>query len=100
MPFMRIGDEVTDTGGNYYAEGFQNATFNGPYVDLISWCGENSLTEEGGMDWGGWVLGTNCRTSSKGGPGNTHAARSAWYNVVSFVLLPCWIASRSQRHAV
>ena len=48
MPFMNVGSDVTDTGGNYLATGAQTATFNGPFARMVDQCGAASLTQSGG----------------------------------------------------
>lgn len=59
MPFMQVGSEITDTGGNYNAGGSKTATLYGPYVNMADNCGSDSLTQTDKIDWGG-SGGTDC----------------------------------------
>jgi hypothetical protein len=34
MPYMCVGDETTDTGGNFFLSGGGMASFDGPYVKI------------------------------------------------------------------
>jgi hypothetical protein len=82
MPYMYVGDEVTSTGGNYdyFATGAVTASLHGPYVILEDRCGASSLTSNNGLDWG-TSGGTDCTTPGIGGSGNTHSARTTFYEV-------------------
>jgi len=80
MPFMNVGSDVTDTGGNYLATGAQTATFEGPFARMADQCGAASLTQSGGIDWGTHT-GTDCSTPGIGGAGNTHASRTGFYEL-------------------
>ena len=60
MPYMTVGSETTDTGGNYFNSGTQTAIFSGPYVRMVDNCGSASLTQSGRLDWGG-SGGTDCK---------------------------------------
>lgn len=80
MPYMYVGSEVTTTGGNYFATGAVSASLHGPYVILEDRCGTSSLTSEDGLDWG-TSGGTDCTTPGIGGSGNTHSARTTFYEV-------------------
>jgi len=84
MPFQDVTDGITnqtaDTGGNVTLGGNLTATFNGPYVSIFDNCGAASLTQAGGVDWGA-SAGTNCTTPGFGGGGNTHSARSGFYEL-------------------
>ncbi|KAL3802772.1 hypothetical protein HJC23_007549 [Cyclotella cryptica] len=81
MPFSQVGSEVTDTGGNYFKSGNQVAYLYGPYVKMSDKCGTGSLTQNGGIDWGGAGYGGDCNTPGYGGKGNTHASRSGFYEL-------------------
>ena len=59
MPFMYVGNELTDTGGNYFQSGSVTASFNGKYVLINDNCGSSSLSGSGGSDWG-TSGGTDC----------------------------------------
>eukprot|EP00956_Cyclotella_meneghiniana_P027366 scaffold61142_cov57-Cyclotella_meneghiniana.AAC.3 len=76
MPYMYVGSETTDTGGNYFNTGSVSAGFNGPYVSINDVCGSSSLSSAGGIDWG-QSTGVNCITPGIGGDGNTHSSRCA-----------------------
>jgi hypothetical protein len=80
MPWMEVGTQVTDTGGNYSLAGSQTARFYGPYVNMQDNCGTDSLTRTDGIDWGS-SGGTDCTTPGFGGAGNTHASRSGFYEL-------------------
>ncbi|KAL7519280.1 hypothetical protein ACHAWX_004062 [Stephanocyclus meneghinianus] len=81
MPFAQVGSEVTDTGGNYFKGGNQVAYLNGPYVNMADQCGAESLTQNGGIDWGGSGKDGDCNTPGYGGAGNTHSSRSGFYEL-------------------
>ena len=61
MAFMSVGNEITDTGGNYYVGGSRTATFYGPYVNMADKCGSDSLTQVDGINWGGSSGNTDCQ---------------------------------------
>ena len=80
MPFMEVGSQITDTGGNFTAAGSQTARLYGPYVNMADNCGTDSLTQSNGIDWGS-SGGTDCTTPGFGGAGNTHASRDGFYEL-------------------
>ncbi len=80
MPFMEVGSQITDTGGNFTAAGSQTARLYGPYVNMADNCGTDSLTQSNGIDWG-TSGGTDCTTPGFGGAGNTHASRDGFYEL-------------------
>jgi len=80
MPYMYVGSQTTTTGGNYEGSGSMTATYRGPYVDMVDNCGTDSLTQSGGINWGG-SGGTDCTTPGFGGAGNTHSSRSGFYEL-------------------
>jgi hypothetical protein len=80
MPWMEVGSQTTDTGGNYSLAGSQTARFYGPYVNMADNCGTDSLTQTDGINWG-TSGGTDCVTPGFGGDGNTHASRSGFYEL-------------------
>ena len=91
MPFMQIGNSVTDTGGNFKIAGLQNAKLTGTYVEMRDFCGWGTisgnrqygiaeLSQSNGIDWGG-SDGTDCTTPGIGGPANTHSSRSGFYEL-------------------
>lgn len=59
MPHMYVGNEITDTGGNYFNAGSITASFSGPYVLINDRCGSSSLSGGEGLDWG-TSGGTDC----------------------------------------
>ena len=59
MPYMYVGNEITDTGGNYFTTESVTASFNGPYVLINDRCGSSSLSGDEGLDWG-TSGGTDC----------------------------------------
>jgi hypothetical protein len=56
MPYMYVGNEITDTGGNYWTDG--SASFHGDYVLINDRCGTSGLA--GALDWG-TSSGTDCK---------------------------------------
>jgi hypothetical protein len=80
MPYMYVGSEITSTGGNYYTEGTLTASLNGPYVQIADNCGSSTLSSSDGFDWG-TSSGTDCTTPGFGGNGNTHSARTNFYEL-------------------
>jgi hypothetical protein len=63
MPYMYVGDETTDTGGNFFSSGGGTASFDGPYVKIGDRCGSASLSGSGDLDWGA-SGGTDCKSLS------------------------------------
>jgi hypothetical protein len=86
MPFetVTIGAETaeTDAGGNLAAcvDGPITSHLSGPYVNIVDTCGAISLTSSGHLNFG-TSGGTNCTTPGFGGPGNTHASRTGFYEL-------------------
>lgn len=84
MPYQDIqtpgGTVTTTTGGNIPGGGSLTADFYGPYVDIEDQCGPSSLTDTNGIDWGA-SGGTDCATPGFGGAGNTHSARTGFYEL-------------------
>ncbi len=85
MPFIDVttllGLQVSDTGGNVPAGGILAVSgFTGPYVRVFDDCGSVSLTQKDVVDFGG-SGGTDCVTPGFGGPGNTHASRTSFYEL-------------------
>ena len=80
MPYMYVGNEMTDTGGNYFKSGSVEAIFKGDYLVIEDDCGNYGLSDSGGIDWG-TSTGTNCRTPGAGGKGNTHSSRTNFYEL-------------------
>ena len=86
LPFAAVqndGLKHTDADGNYdYTGGEATAQLDGKYFSIHDNCGAISLAgdSEGVIDFGS-SGGTDCSTPSKGGAGNTHASRSAFYHL-------------------
>ena len=86
MPFDEVsisggGTETTDSGGNGGATGSVTSSLSGPYVHMNDECGSISLTRSSGELDFGTSGGTDCMTPGVGGPGNTHASRSGFYEL-------------------
>ncbi len=87
MPFADViaaGDTMfTDSGGNLLAcvEGTVTSTLSGRYVHINDSCGAISLSTTGEVLDFGTSEGTNCDTPGVGGPGNTRAARTGFYEL-------------------
>jgi hypothetical protein len=69
MPFAQVGNEVTDTGGNYWNGANVNAYLYGPYVNMVDVCGRDVLSGSNGIDWGGYAASGDCGTPGYGGAG-------------------------------
>ena len=84
MPFLDIstgsGTVTTDTGGNALATGGLTAALEGPFLRMNDNCGAISLTQTDNLDFGA-SSGTDCTTPGFGGPGNTHASRTGFYEL-------------------
>ena len=86
MPFATLfngGTKLTGLDGHYdYSGGLAGVTLDGKYVRIYDNCGDISLTDttDGNLDLGS-NTGTDCDTPGFGGPGNTNASRSAYYNL-------------------
>ena len=85
MPFDEVvngGQTLTaDSGGNLLcAVGDITSSLAGQYVRIDDGCGAISLTSAGDLDFG-TSGGTDCTTPGTGGDGNTHAARTSFYEL-------------------
>jgi hypothetical protein len=86
MPYTRVtvpgGTLVADVGGNLpqCVDGSITAGLRGQYVTINDNCGASSLTGTGELNFGG-SSGTDCTTPGIGGPGNTHAARTGYFEL-------------------
>jgi len=84
MPYADLGGGLffTDQGGNFPGEytGEVETLLSGRYVRMIDNCGETleSSTGSDDIDFGG-SDGDNCVTPPGASPGNTHAARTTYY---------------------
>ena len=89
MPFTDLVVEstgetaFTDAGGGLLAcvDGTVTSTLDGRFVSIRDSCGDISLSSDGELLDFGTSDGTNCTTPGVGGPGNTHAARTAFYEL-------------------
>ncbi len=84
MPFADTGvagSPHANSGGVYdYTSGTATTTLSGPYAFVNDACGALSLSSASGtLDLKGLPGQHNCTTPGVGGPGNTAAARSAYY---------------------
>ncbi len=83
FPWVRVfnsGQQYTDAEGRYdYQGGSAMTKLEGLHVAAVAdGCGRIELaTGDGELDFGGG--GGDCQTSGFGGPGNTRAARTAYY---------------------
>jgi len=76
------GTVTTDVGGNLpvCADGTITGNLTGKYVTITDNCGAPSLSSTGDIDWG-VSSGTDCTTPGFGGPGNTHASRTGYFEL-------------------
>ncbi len=87
MPFADVTNDgetaFTDAGGNLLAcvDGEVTSTLSGQFMQMSDQCGEISLTTAGDVLDFGSSAGTDCATPGFGGPGNTHASRSGFYEM-------------------
>jgi hypothetical protein len=79
----RRRQHVTDENGEYtFNGGLATAKIAGPLVQTNDTCGPDVLRSFGGgnLDFG-TSGGTDCTTPGKGGKGNTHASRTAFFQL-------------------
>ena len=83
MPFTNISSGgFTNSAGNYNNTGAVTSSLNGQYVRITDTCGAISLSSGvGGALAFGTSAGTDCVTPGVGGTGNTHSARTQFYQV-------------------
>jgi hypothetical protein len=83
MPFTNISSGgFTNSAGNYNNTGAVTSTLSGQYVRIVDTCGAISLASgAGGILPFGTSGGTDCTTPGVGGVGNTHSARTQFYQV-------------------
>jgi trimeric autotransporter adhesin len=87
MPFADTGlpapNDLTNSGGVYDFTGLPPlTTLSGPFVDVADVCGPLSASSvTGAIDLGGLNGQHDCTIGDGGGPGNTAASRSAFYEV-------------------
>ena len=81
------GTKTADASGVYdYAPAgsLATASLSGPFITINDTCGASSVSTSlspGDLTFGGGGAGTDCVTPGLGGPGNTHAARTAFYHL-------------------
>ena len=90
LPFTNVVNngvaKTADASGvyDYSPSGsLATASLSGPFIAINDFCGASSLSTSlppGDMTFGGGA-GTDCATPGLGGPGNTHAARTAFYHL-------------------
>ena len=87
MPFADTGlpapNNVTNSAGVYDFTGVPiTTTLTGPFVDIVDTCGPiNASSATGDLDLGGLNGQHDCVIGDGGGPGNTAASRSAFYEL-------------------
>ncbi|MGE5233604.1 MAG: hypothetical protein ACM3OB_05795, partial [Acidobacteriota bacterium] len=84
MPFANVSSGgYTNSAGLYnYTSGTVSTTLSGQYVKITDSCGAISKSSDAtGAIALGTSTGTDCTTPGSGGAGNTHAARTQFYNV-------------------
>jgi hypothetical protein len=87
MPFADTGlpapNNVTSTGGLLDFTGLvPTTTLSGPFVDVADVCGPlGASSVTGNIDLGGLNGQHDCTIGDGGGPGNTSASRSAFYEL-------------------
>jgi hypothetical protein len=74
-------NNFANSGGAYnYTSGTATSTLNGQFVRISDNCGAISLSSANGtLDFGGNPTDHDCVTPGFGGPGNTSASRSCFY---------------------
>ncbi|WP_419572360.1 hypothetical protein, partial [Rheinheimera sp.] len=86
MPFdtvsTGVGPLTADSGGNLpiCLDGDITSSLTGEFIAIHDFCGEPSLTSAGDLDFSTHA-GTDCTTPGIGGDGNTHASRTAFYQL-------------------
>jgi hypothetical protein len=84
MPFLDVGAQTTDTGGNLGTGGSLTSSLAGTFIRMNDNCGSISLTQNDNLDFG-TSGGTDCTTPGFGGAGNTHASRTGFYELNKIV---------------
>jgi hypothetical protein len=86
MPFDRVTNAgaqlITNSGGNLpiCVDGTITSSLDGKLVGVSDTCGPISLPSTGDIDFG-TSGGTDCTTPGLGGSGNTHSARTSFYEL-------------------
>lgn len=86
MPFVEVDSElgplVADASGHLPVEvsGTISTELDGPFARIVDSCGEIDESSDGDLDLG-FGPGTDCDVPPGGSPGNTHSARTTFYEV-------------------
>ncbi len=81
LPFVDLGNGQYADGGGLFEGQSATSALSGKYVKISDMCGDiSNTTATGDLDFGSGE-GTDCDTPGFGGPGNTHAARTQYYQV-------------------
>jgi hypothetical protein len=81
MPYADLSSGgFTDSGGNFSAAGNVTTTLNGQFIRIQEFCGAISESSTGDIDLG-VSGGTDCTVPPGHSAGDTHAARSGFYEL-------------------
>ncbi len=82
MPFADIATSTYTNSAGIFAGTSGTSTLNGQYVRVVDSCGAISKAADGSGNIAfGSSSGTDCTTPGTGGAGNSHAARTQFYNL-------------------
>ena len=82
MPFANYGTGTYSNSAGIFSGTTGTTTLSGQYVGISDSCGSISkAADASGSIALGSSTGTDCTTPGSGGAGNTHAARTQYYNV-------------------
>jgi len=81
FPDADVGSGAYADAGGRFAGTAATSTLSGRYVSIEDTCGPIALTTSTGDLAFGTSTGNDCTTPGAGGAGNTHAARTQYYNV-------------------
>jgi len=82
LPFANVATGVYTNSAGLFSGTTGTTTLNGKYVRISDSCGSISkAADASGTIALGSSSGTDCTTPGSGGSGNTHAARTQFYNV-------------------
>ncbi|MGA9750319.1 MAG: PKD domain-containing protein [Acidobacteriota bacterium] len=81
LPYADVAPGSYADMGGLFSGASATSTLNGKYVKIYDYCGPLAQsTSSGDVNFGG-SGGTDCATPGIGGAGNTHAARTQYYQV-------------------
>jgi hypothetical protein len=81
FPFVDVASGVSSDGSGRFSGNDATSSLAGPFVQIVDECGTTSLTTtDGDLDFGS-SPGVDCDTPGFGGDGNSHSARTQFYNV-------------------